>query len=494
MILPKSTTLLIGFLVSVKTLGMCSEAVLAGAASNTITPDLAGRPVYLAGFGHDRIAKGVHDPLNVNCLALRINGDDLVLCSVDLIGLFYDDVQEIRNSFQKQAPPGSHLVVACTHTHEGPDTLGLWGATAAESGVDPKYLSWVEERIATTALEAIHAMQPARIQLARDDHPLLAQLQSVDRPPYVKDPFLFVMRLIGTSSGKTIATLVNWSDHPEILNRKNSEITADYPHWICQYLEEHEGGTALFFNGAIGKVSALGAQVALLDPQTGRVAEDGTWRKAELLGTMIGQLAERALEHAKIISPDALVFRSSVIFIPLSNDRFRAAEVAGIFLGRKPLFTDGRLDSSIGDLAVDASHSARYALGHDLQSEVDYITLNVRDAPVAEIVTIPGEAFPEAVNGGIARYPGADYPNAPLETPIRMTLQTNFQFVLGLANDELGYLIPKAEWDEHPPWLQNNPQPYYGEINSVGPEAAGIVLRAVENLVGKTRPDRNDER
>ncbi len=483
MLFLKNTTLLVAFLVCVQTLAIGSDSLLAGAARSSITPEVAGRTVYLAGFGHDRIATGVHDPLYVRCAAVQINGNTLVLCSVDLIGLFYDDVQEIRRTFQRQAPKDAHLVVACTHTHEGPDTLGLWGPTATESGVDPKYLGWVEERVSTTALEAVRAMQPARIQLARDDHPLLAELQSVDRPPYVKDPFLFVMRLTGASNGKTIATIVNWSDHPEILNRKNSQITADYPHWICQYLEAQIGGTALFFNGATGKVSALGAQVALLDPQTGTVAEDGTWRKAELLGNMIGQLAERALSHAEAISPNALTFRSSVIFVPLSNQRFRMAEAAGILLGRKPLFTDGRPDPSTGDLAVDASHSARLATGHDLQSEVDYIAMKVGNRPLAEIVTIPGEAFPEAVNGGITRYPGADYPNAPLEIPLRAALRTKYQFVLGLANDELGYLIPKAEWDEQPPWLQDNPQPYYGEINSVGPDAAGVVLGAIEALI-----------
>ena len=51
------------------------------------------------------------------------------------------------------------------------------------------------------------------------------------------------------------------------------------------YLEKQFGGIALFFSGSIGKVSPLGDQLALLDPETGKVAEDGTWRKAELLGT-----------------------------------------------------------------------------------------------------------------------------------------------------------------------------------------------------------------
>jgi hypothetical protein len=44
-------------------------------------------------------------------------------------------------------------------------------------------------------------------------------------------------------------------------------------------------------------------------------------------------------------------------------------------------------------------------------------------------------------------------------------------------------LIPKAEWDDQPPWLQNAPQRWYGEINSVGPDAASVVLRDLVNLI-----------
>ncbi len=41
--------------------------------------------------------------------------------------------------------------------------------------------------------------------------------------------------------------------------------------------------------------------------------------------------------------------------------------------------------------------------------------------------------------------------------------------LIGLADDEIGYIIPKAEWDEKPPYLQNAPKAWYGEENSVGP-------------------------
>jgi hypothetical protein len=127
----------------------------------------------------------------------------------------------------------------------------------------------------------------------------------------------------------------------------------------------------------------------------------------------------------------------------------------------------------------------QYSTGDDIQTEVDYIQLRAHGVPVAEIVTIPGEIYPELVNGGVAPYPGADYPQAPIEPVLREQLRTKYQFIFGLGNDEIGYLIPKVEWDEKPPWLKNAAQPWYGEVNSVGPDAAAAVLRAVIALISR---------
>jgi hypothetical protein len=484
--MPRATNLLLALALPVVLSASASAQLRAGAAKNEITPDLAGHHVYLAGFGHNRIATGDHDPLYVRCLALQDRSNTLVLCAADLIGLFYQDVQAIRRKFQTNAPAGALLVVACTHVHEGPDTLGLWGPTATETGVDARYLDWVETRIAETAIEAVRSLKAARIKLARDDHPLLAQLQSVDRPPFVKDPHLFVMQVLRAADNTTIATLVNWSDHPETLNRKNTTITADYPGAICRFLEQRYGGTALFFNAAAGKVSTLGSQVALLDPETGKVAEDGSWQKPELLGNLVGRVADDALRHAEIVSPDALILRSTVFFLPLANERFRIAIAAQVFGERTPLFTAGKPDTSTAEREV-GHQQVSSATGHDLQSEVDYVGVKTGTRVVAEFVTVPGEIYPELVNGGITRYSGADFPDAPLEPSLRVMLHSKYQFIIGLGNDEIGYIIPKAEWDEQAPWLNNSPQPYYGEINSAGPETAAVVIRALAGTLTAPR-------
>ena len=473
----------VALLLAVSAASLSGEDLRAGAAKAVITPNTSAAKVYMAGFGNNRVATGVHDDLYARCLALGAGETNIVLCSVDLIGLFYDDVLRIREKVQTQAPQVTHIIVASTHDHEGPDTMGLWGPTPFQSGIDETYLNSLQERIASTAVEAIRSMQGAHLTLGRDDHPLLAQLQSDSRPPYVKDPFLFVMRLTSLEE-KPIATLVNWSDHPETLGGKNTEITADYPHWLCQYVEEHGGGTAVFFDGSIGGlISSLGEDVALQDPENGRIAKDDTWRKAELLGSTLGVISTRAAAAGERVEIDAIMVRKAVVFAPLANDHFRVAGAAGIFKGRKSLFTDGKPDAAVAEKDFPGYGRLKYRTGRDMQTEVNYLQLLKGGKVVAEVATVPGEIYPELVNGGITRYPGADFPDASFEPTLRAHMKSKYPFVFGLGNDELGYIIPKAEWDNEPPWLQNKPERWYGEINSVGPEIAGTVTRALVSLI-----------
>jgi hypothetical protein len=87
------------------------------------------------------------------------------------------------------------------------------------------------------------------------------------------------------------------------------------------------------------------------------------------------------------------------------------------------------------------------------------------------------------VNGGIETPPGGDYPGPPLETPpIRELMPGRIKFILGLANDEIGYIIPRTEWDRTAPHLYNAKKAPYGEVNSVGPDAARILHQTIREM------------
>jgi len=95
-----------------------------------------------------------------------------------------------------------------------------------------------------------------------------------------------------------------------------------------------------------------------------------------------------------------------------------------------------------------------------------------------------GELYPELSIGGIEapQEPGADFQGAPREPALRL-ISSRPLFIIGLANDELGYLIPKSEWDGEPPYAYGRSEPQYGERNSCGPDTARLVMDALAGIL-----------
>jgi len=55
--------------------------------------------------------------------------------------------------------------------------------------------------------------------------------------------------------------------------------------------------------------------------------------------------------------------------------------------------------------------------------------------------------------------------------------------IIGLGNDELGYILPKRQWDEKPPFCYGLKKAPYGEVNSLGPDTAPIICETFRKLV-----------
>jgi hypothetical protein len=115
-----------------------------------------------------------------------------------------------------------------------------------------------------------------------------------------------------------------------------------------------------------------------------------------------------------------------------------------------------------------------------VKTEVGYLQLGD-----LEIAVIPGEIYPELVLGKVQdpADPGADFPDAPIEPAIYPNMNRGkHRMLIGLGNDELGYIIPKRQWDEKPPYCYGLKKAQYGEINSVGPEVAPIICKVFLEL------------
>lgn len=223
---------------------------MAGASKTIITPK---KEVYLAGFDANRKSKGIHDDLYARVIMLDDGKNTIGLVSLDLIGLFYDDVERIRKNVSEKY--GHNIMIASTHTHSGPDTLGYFGGTLLgipiKSGVDKEYMSGLEKKVEEGINRAIKNMENAKLEFTSIKAP--EHISKNIRIEGYKDDELTVMK-VNNLKGKTIATIVNYASHPEILWDKNKMISADFVGYLCKNLEKELGGvSAIFLNGALGE-------------------------------------------------------------------------------------------------------------------------------------------------------------------------------------------------------------------------------------------------
>ena len=127
-----------------------------------------------------------------------------------------------------------------------------------------------------------------------------------------------------------------------------------------------------------------------------------------------------------------------------------------------------------------------FSWGFETESEVALIEIGG-----LWIACVPGELYPEIAMGGIERAPGADFDIEPVEVPaLRTRMSGRVNMMVNLANDALGYIIPRSQWDAEAPFLYGAEEETYGEIVSAGPDTARIVHRNLLDVFDEARGER----
>ena len=91
--------------------------------------------IYLAGFGDKRLATGKHDDLWARAVVLEYGQTRIAVVAIDFIGYYSEGGYYGVNHIQKLIDPKlgiQEVLVASTHNHEGPDTIGAWGDGPAQ--------------------------------------------------------------------------------------------------------------------------------------------------------------------------------------------------------------------------------------------------------------------------------------------------------------------------------------------------------------------------
>ena len=453
--------------------------------------------VWMAGFQNSRAAQGVHDELWARAVVFDQGETRVAVVAVDLVGWFNADVQLSRAALAAAGADVDLLIVSATHTHEGPDTMGLWGRTASASGVDPAYVAAVRGQIEAAVLAAVADLRPvAEMKVGsvnlRDRPEGIPNYVRDSRDPKVIDDQVSAA-WFADGEGQTIATIAHLSNHPEAMADENTLLSSDFPHRLREGVEQGVdwgeglrpglGGTTVFINGAVGgMMTPLGITVNTPD---GRALRDYTFEKNSALGEMMAERVLDAVDGGAVVGADALagdsLFAASTrLRLPVDNWGFQAMFITGIIL-RETMDWDDSAPIGEGNIPK-------------IETEVSY----VRVGPL-ELYTMPGEVLPELVRGcydgactGGPDIPiiDADNPNppdlsaAPSGPYLDDRLQGGLRLLVGLGNDELGYIIPPFQFELDPglPWFDEAEGDHYEETNSLTAEMAPRLDAELERL------------
>jgi hypothetical protein len=399
------------------------SGLLCGVATADITPRAFVPGIRLAGFEPDRRARAVLERLEAGAVHLSDGRNHATLVTLDLIGFLHPHLERVRDLLAGRHPDPGRVLVASTHTHAGPDTIGLWGRALfgtipIASGVDDRYMAFLLDRVAQVAADAAASLVPVSVRGTRFDVP--ASLTRNDRMGGGKDDHGEVL-CFDREDGSPLALIVNFACHPETLWEGNPLVSPDYPGALRRRLRAlSDGGTPLFFSGALG---------GMVTPDI-PVESDLEYRKeaVERIGVTLADCAWAALEGVRPLDTTPLSVTRIPLALPVRNWRHRLSRHLGI-LDREFLFGSIRTEMNLVRFGADAS-----------------------------LLTAPGECTPE-----VGR-----------ELQVRMTGRHRLLFCLGC--DEIGYILTPGQYED--------PEYRYERSMSLGPDTATLLYEAVEREPG----------
>jgi hypothetical protein len=289
-------------------------------------------------------------------------------------------------------------------------------------------------------------------------------------------------------SDNTIGTMVNWANHPETVADENVLFTSDYVHALRESVSHGVtwdgeskpgvGGITMFMNGTVGgMMTSLGVNVDTPDGETGGSA---SFEKADAIGQLVGGMALDALAGGQDVEAPSLAFATKTFELNVDNQAFQAMFLLGVLDHRKAVFDESQ---PLSDDNVPV-----------VTTEMDIVDLG----PV-RMLSVPGELLPELAIGGYdGSYtpatrdiidPGNDNPPdlaaAPRGPYLKDDMGADYNWILGLGNDELGYIVPPYNFklNQAAPYILEDFGDHYEETNSLGVDTAPKILEEAAILI-----------
>jgi hypothetical protein len=403
---------------------------LVGAATRDITPtgvvNLGGFglgdgsliPDAVVGRGSQGETKG--ERIKVRAMVVDDGRNAVAVADIEVQGWFaaYEygkqGLSDMAAAIAQDVPrlPASHIVIASDHSHSAPDTLGVWG------GPSPGYLDLVKYQVIDAVKAAYQARGFADLRAGHSDASDLVYNQSCSealnqskQPDYPgpdlcatpgKDGMVRVLQAT-SPSGKHPLTFMAFAAHATAGG--GNGLHGDWPQFLSEAMSQQYGGVGLAMVGALGGTQPCRTACSFTKPTNpGYDAKD---RRTALVLNYGAHVAS-ALATAKPVK-GPVGAAQGFIREPITGPAVTALFTAGKYAGAQLL----------------RNHESPWVTGQTIRTVVSAVR-------IGDVVlnTTPGEGFPRI--------------RQDVEDALGSQAQEVIQ--LGLAGDQLGYLISPASY------------------------------------------------
>ena len=388
------------------------EVFRAGSASRKITPPVGS--IMGSSYGIT-VSEGVHDDLYAKALVFNRGDVKGAFVVLDIISIPHTVVVQARQLIAKRTGiPSSHVVLAATHAHAGPQMNPLfWDAVGGlPKQRSEEYVRNLPAMIAEVVELAEKRLQPVQVfvgtarqnkinfnrRFRMKDGSFRMNPGSLN-PNIVRaagpvDPEVSVIEFRSLDSDP-VAILVNFALHAAVVG--GSYFSADFPATLSALLANVHGEelVTIFTNGTSGNVNHI--DVSRRDQLSGH-------EESARIGTILAADVLKILPQLRPIETNSLQVRSVKVELPvpkIETDEIKWAQQIMAQYGKAvpPAFSDVVKAWRIIDLASSKSKSRGEITttvpltddGTALQSEVQVVALGDELA----LVGFPGDAFVE---------------------------------------------------------------------------------------------------
>ncbi|MFO0913991.1 MAG: hypothetical protein U0795_13615 [Pirellulales bacterium] len=420
--------------VQVSLVGVAAGQIRAGAAKRIITPDPL-LPVS-GGMGPTEPAREKRGELTARAVVVAHANSKLALVSVDLLG--FPSVLGDRARQLVPNIPADNILIGATHTHSAPDCYAFPDGQGGHAG-DLAYMERVVQAVAEAIREADQRLVPVQLKAATGA--IQGKVAYNYYAPELYDRRASVLQFV-TPSNETVATLINFAIHPEVIGSEQGICSPDLIGPLCDRLEQELGGMGIFLNSAQGgMITADNRDLERpSDPLRAVWHDVRTWEECQQIGETLADESIQMVRSAPVQSTPNLFVTSRRVKFPVESDAMWGV------VTQSPL---------------------KYP--HDATNRTIEARINLVNLGSVQMVSIPGEALP---NIGFF---------------LKRKMAGEHNLLLGLTNDAFGYILTQVDYKSFPRY------DYVSRV-SLGEMTGEILMKNVLELVHESpAPDRAPE-